>query len=92
MNTKTQKTAGRACAADLQSLAAQGVERALAARMTELSAEQTQAVSGAAYVFIKGPLINGIVNPEIYKALQQGVLTQPTLPAGTLNTGNILVR
>lgn len=47
--TKTElNQAGRASAADLSSLAAQGVQRALAVRMAELSAEQAQAVSGGA--------------------------------------------
>ncbi|HIV72155.1 MAG TPA: hypothetical protein H9903_14570 [Candidatus Aquabacterium excrementipullorum] len=81
MTTNTElKTAGRAAMADLQSLAAQGVERALAARrMTELSAEQVQAVSGGATstaLLLKGPLINGIINPEIIKALQISQIPQ----------------
>jgi hypothetical protein len=80
MNAKTElKTAGRAAMADLQSLAAQGVERALAARrMTELSPEQVQAVSGGAStsLLLKGPLINGIINPEIIKAVQISQIPQ----------------
>jgi hypothetical protein len=48
MNHSELKQAGRAQAADIASLAAQGVQRALAARMTELTAQQVQAVSGAA--------------------------------------------
>lgn len=49
MTTKTNtKQAARASTTDLQALAAQGVQRALAVRMTELSAQQVQAVSGAA--------------------------------------------
>lgn len=73
MTTNTElKTAGRAAMADLQSLAAQGVERALAARrMTELSAEQVQAVSGAGvYLPVGGHIINGKINPEIIRNLQ----------------------
>ena len=37
MKTKTSKTAARASLTQLQGLAAQGVARALAARMTELN-------------------------------------------------------
>jgi hypothetical protein len=51
MTKNALNTAGRASSADLQTLAAQGVQRALAARaqgMRELNAEQVQAVSGAA--------------------------------------------
>jgi hypothetical protein len=88
------KTAGRAALADLQTLAAQGVERALAARgMTELTAEQVQAVSGAASynpLLLRGPLINGIVNPEIFKAIQVGQLTQPQINTATL--GGVVIR
>lgn len=81
MTTKTEpKTAGRAAMTDLPSLAAQGVARALAARrMTELSPEQVQAVSGGASVsplLLKGPLINGIINPEIIKAVQISQIPQ----------------
>jgi hypothetical protein len=43
--------AGRASAADLQLLLAHGVQRALAARMTELSAQQVQSVGGAASMY-----------------------------------------
>ena len=42
--------AGRASARDLQLLAAHGVQRALAARMTELTAQEAQLVGGAASV------------------------------------------
>jgi hypothetical protein len=42
--------AGRANAADLQRLASQGVHRALAARMTELTARQAQTVGGGGYM------------------------------------------
>lgn len=53
--TKTElNQAGRASAADLKSLAAQGVQRALAVRMTELSASQVQEVSGAATALASG--------------------------------------
>lgn len=87
MTDKTApKTAGRAALADLQSLAAQGVERALAARgLTELTAEQVEAVSGAgATLQLKRPLINGILNPEILKALQVNQFTVPQINAGQL--------
>jgi hypothetical protein len=105
MNTKTTKTAARANLTQLQGLAAQGVERALAARMTELNAEQMQAVSGGATVY--GPtlapskyyLINGIINPEILKKIQVGGISQPVintgitngLPAGKVATQGILI-
>lgn len=48
MNKTELNQAGRASVADLKSLAAQGVQRALSVRMNELSAQQVQAVSGAA--------------------------------------------
>lgn len=47
MDKTSLPEAGRASAADLQLLTAHGVQRALAARMTELSAQQLHAVSGA---------------------------------------------
>lgn len=54
--------AGRACASDLQLLAAHGVQRALAARMTEMSAQQIEAVSGGAtYSFYDDYCGNGII-------------------------------
>lgn len=89
----TPKTAGRAALADLQTLAAQGVERALAARgLTELSAEQVEAVSGAGTsLLLKGPLINGIINPEILKALQLNQFKQPQINAGQL-AGGVVIR
>jgi hypothetical protein len=43
--------AGRACAADLQLLATHGVQRALAARMTQLTVQQARDISGGAYAF-----------------------------------------
>ncbi|EHR72597.1 hypothetical protein BurJ1DRAFT_3794 [Burkholderiales bacterium JOSHI_001] len=48
--SKSKNQATRASAADLKSLAAQGVARALEARagLTELSADQVQQVSGGA--------------------------------------------
>jgi hypothetical protein len=105
MNTKTSKTAARANLTQLQGLAAQGVERALAARMTELNAEQVQAVSGGAAVYgatfapSKYYLINGIINPEILKKIQVGGISQPAintgitngLPAGGVSTQGILI-
>jgi hypothetical protein len=101
MNTKTSKTAARASLTQLQGLATQGVERALAARMTELNAEQVQAVSGGAagYTLAKGYLINGIINPEILKKIQLGGISQPAintgitngLPAGNVATQGILI-
>jgi len=48
MDKSTLPEAGRACAADLQLLAIHGVQRAMAARMTELSAQQIQSVTGGA--------------------------------------------
>jgi hypothetical protein len=51
MSHHNLNTAGRASLADLPTLAAQGVQRALAARnqgLRELSAQQVNAVSGAA--------------------------------------------
>jgi len=89
----TPKTAGRAALADLHTLAAQGVERALAARgLTELSAEQVEAVSGAGTsLLLKGPLINGIINPEILKALQLNQFKQPQINAGQL-AGGVVIR
>jgi hypothetical protein len=54
--------AGRGCAADLQLLAAHGVQRALAARMTELSAQQVNNVSGGAYSLVYDDYCgNGII-------------------------------
>jgi len=97
MNTKTSKTAARASLTQLQGLAAQGVARALAARMTELNAEQVQAVSGGAagYTLAKGYLINGIINPEILKKIQLGginpVAVNPALPAGNVASRGILI-
>lgn len=97
MNTQTSKTAARASLTQLQGLAAQGVERALAARMTELNAEQVQAVSGGAagYTLSKGYLINGIINPEILKQLQVGGINtgavNPALPGGNVATRGILI-
>jgi hypothetical protein len=91
MTTKTElKTAGRAAMADLQSLAAQGVERALAARrMTELSAEQVQAVSGAGTYFpVGGNIINGKINPEIIRNLQLTQIKQLEIA----NIGQIVAR
>jgi hypothetical protein len=70
MNDKTLNQAGRASIADLQNLAAEGVQRALAARaqgMSELSTEQAKAVSGGAVIanyLINGRLIrNGAITP-----------------------------
>ncbi|MGH6649204.1 hypothetical protein [Aquabacterium sp.] len=93
-NKTTPKTAGRAAIADLQTLAAQGVERALAARgLTELNAEQVEAVSGAGTsLLLRGPLINGIINPEIMKALQVSQFTQPQINAGQLAGAGLVVR
>lgn len=105
MNTQTSKTAARASLSQLQGLAAQGVERALAARMSELNAEQVQAVSGGAAVYgatfstSRYYLINGIINPEIIKKIQVGGISQPTLngglnqglPAGGVSTQGILI-
>jgi hypothetical protein len=88
MTSTTLKTAGRASIDQLQQLAEQGVARALAARMTELSAADTQAVSGGAVLssaLLRPPLINGILNPEILKSLQQ----QVTIPK--VNTQGILI-
>ncbi|HRH17957.1 MAG TPA: hypothetical protein PKV17_13740 [Aquabacterium sp.] len=88
MNSTTLKTAGRASIEQLQTLAEQGVSRALSARMTELSAADTQAVSGGAVLssaVLRKPLINGILNPEIMKSLQQ----QFTVPQ--VNTQGILI-
>ncbi len=48
MNKTELNQAGRASTANLKALAAEGVQRALAVRMTELSAAQVQDVSGAA--------------------------------------------
>ena len=97
MKTKTSKTAARASLTQLQGLAAQGVARALAARMTELNGEQVQAVSGGAagYTLAKGYLINGIINPEIIKQLQTGGIKQavvtPGLAGGNVATRGILI-
>jgi hypothetical protein len=88
---KTTKTAARASLSQLQGLATQGVERALAARMTELNAEQVQAVSGGAtspalsLAVSKRYLINGIINPEILKQIQSGGINQAVVNPG-LNT------
>lgn len=49
MDKTSLPEAGRASAADLHLLATHGVQRALAARMTELSAQQVQEVSGGAF-------------------------------------------
>ncbi|RZI82334.1 MAG: hypothetical protein EOP38_16260 [Rubrivivax sp.] len=96
MSTKPElKTAGRAALADLQTLAAQGVERALAARgLTELTPDQVQAVSGAATFnpLLRGPIINGIINPEIFKALNAGQLTQPQINPATLGGTGLVIR
>ena len=46
MSQNELKKAGQAGIGDLQTLAVQGVQRALAVRMTELSAAQTQQVGG----------------------------------------------
>jgi hypothetical protein len=55
------KKAGQARTGDLQTLAAQGVQRALAVRMTELSAEQAQQVgAGAAISVVDDYCGNGI--------------------------------
>jgi len=84
---KTTKTAARASLSQLQGLATQGVERALAARMTELNAEQVQAVSGGAtFTLVRGPIINGILNPEILKQIQTAGINQTAVNPG-LNTG-----
>lgn len=91
---KTSKTAARASLSQLQGLATQGVERALAARMAELSADQVQAVSGgAAYTFVRGPIINGILNPEILKKIQLGGISQVAVNPGvnTSATQGILI-
>ncbi len=90
----TTKTAPRAALSQLQGLAAQGVERAIAARMTELSAEQVQAVSGGASystLLLKGPLINGIINPLILKQLQGSAMGQPGINPGAINTLGVLI-
>lgn len=87
MSEQTTKIAGRATLADLQTLAAKGVERALAARMTELSQDQVQSVSGGATagpVILRGPIINGIINPEIFKNVLQGANTLPEINTGAL--------
>jgi hypothetical protein len=94
---KTTKTAARANLSQLQGLATQGVERALAARMTELNAEQVQAVSGGAtpampvlprLPVIRGPIINGIINPEILRQMQGMSINQSVATPG-LNAGNV---
>jgi stage V sporulation protein SpoVS len=95
--THTTKTAARASLSQLQGLATQGVERALAARMTELNAEQVQAVGGG-YVpaapllvrtpVIRGQLINGKINPEILKQIQGMSINQSVVTSG-LNAGNV---
>lgn len=74
-------TAARASAGDLQHLARQGVERALAARqsMSELSAEQTQQVSGAAgFVFSGGQVVPQwwIYGQPAFSQLSQSLITQ----------------
>jgi hypothetical protein len=51
MDKTTLPEAGRATAAHLQLLAAHGVQRALAARMTELSSQQVGDVSGGASLY-----------------------------------------
>ena len=61
MDRNTLPEAGQACAADLQLLASQGVQRALAARMTALSARQIDAVSGGAYHLYDDYCGNGII-------------------------------
>ncbi|MFT3858649.1 MAG: hypothetical protein QM742_14500 [Aquabacterium sp.] len=48
MDKTSLPEAGRASAADLHLLTAHGVQRALAARMSELTAQQREAVSGGA--------------------------------------------
>ncbi len=89
----TTKTAARASLNQLQGLATQGVERALAARMTELNAEQVQAVSGGAVspalslAVSKRYLINGIINPEILKQIQTGGISQPVTNPGLPGAG-----
>lgn len=82
--SKSLTQASRATAADLKSLAAQGVSRALEARagLTELSAEQVQQVSGGAgatYAYI--PFKYGVWPDPIW--MKPGVIN--TLPGG-LNT------
>lgn len=60
MDKTTLPEAGRASAANLQLLAAHGVQRALAARMTELSARQIEDVSGGAAMYYDDYCGNGI--------------------------------
>lgn len=71
MTKPLPKEAGRISADTLAAAAAQGVQRALAARMTELSPEQTEQVSGAALaapttissVKLRPPIIYGLWYP-----------------------------
>jgi hypothetical protein len=79
--SKSKNQAARATAADLKSLAAQGVSRALEARagLTELSAEQVQQVSGGAFVFM--PFKYGIWLDPIGPKIGGGIV----LPGGGIN-------
>lgn len=62
MDKTSLPEAGRASAANLQLLAAHGVRRALAARMTELTAHQARSVGGAAsFVSYDDYCGNGII-------------------------------
>lgn len=93
MNKHTP-TAARIGTQDLQTIARQGVERALAARkaaLVELSPEQTQQVAGAATVFYGGSLVPGwwIYGQPAFKNLAASQITQGinqvTVPS-TINT------
>jgi hypothetical protein len=91
MTKHTQTTAARTTASELQTLARQGVERALAARrtMTELSPEQTQHVSGAAsFATSYGSLVPGwwIYGQPAFQ-LSQAVISQGLNQVPGIQTG-----
>jgi hypothetical protein len=85
MTKPLSQEAGRISADTLAIAAAQGVERALAARatMTELTSEQTQQVSGA---LVASPVVGSVkLRPPIIYGLWYPI-DPKTLGAETLNT------
>ncbi|MFT3858644.1 MAG: hypothetical protein QM742_14475 [Aquabacterium sp.] len=84
MSQHTDKLAGRIDADTLAQAAAQGVQRALAARgLTELTPEQTREVSGAA---LASPTSSLLIKQPIIYGLWQPIDTKTLGSLGTLNT------
>lgn len=79
MKTPSSAKPARITCEDLEAIARQGVERALAARqgVVELTPEQAQEVGGA--IFLKPPIINGGFPAALNSALLTGGLATMAL-------------